>query len=182
MAKTEKVPVAPLPPGLKAALPSAAKVAQASELLKAAVVALQTELDQSRRTGAASAARAYVVLHRVMAKLEADSKPLKALFDAYKNLLMPEALEDEGITSMPLAEGFRVGSSLTFRASIREGKKDEAFDWLRDNGHPDIISDTVNSSTLSAVASELMKDHCRELPAELFNVAIMPNTSVTATK
>lgn len=180
--KAEKAPLQPLPPGLKAALPSAAQIAAAAEMIRKAVPAIRAELDRCKRSGATQMARAYVVFHRIMAKLEDDAKPLDALYREYKDLLVPETFEDEGVTSIPLSEGFRVGTSLTFRASIREGMKDHAYQWLRENQHADIISSTVNSSTLAATASELLKDHCKELPSDLFNVAVMPNTSVTATK
>lgn len=180
--KADKPQLQPLPPGLKAALPSAAQIAMAAETIRKATPAIRAELDRCKRTGATTTARAYVVLHRIMAKLADDIKPLETLYNEQKGDAIPGTFEDEGVTSIPLSEGFRVGTLLQFRASIKEGRRDEAYAWLRGNGHPDIISSTVNSSTLAAVAAELLKDHCRELPSELFTVAIISNTSVTATK
>ncbi len=178
----EKAPAAPLPPSLISALPVAKELVMHSDRIAALTKKLQTDMTAARRNGATALARAYVVFKRAVEKLEADLKPLDALFKSYKDELVPETLDDEGVTNVPLAEGFRVGTSLVFRASIREGKKTEAYAWLRKNKHADIIAEAVNASTLSSVAGELLKDHCLELPGDLFNVAIMNNTSVTSTK
>ena len=45
-----------------------------------------------------------------------------------------------------------------------------------------LVTETVNSSTLSAAAKFELEEHGREFPEELFNVALVPTTSVTATK
>jgi hypothetical protein len=121
------------------------------------------------------------VLYRAMKKVESDLKSLEDLYRKYKELEVPAAFEQDGVTSLPLAEGFRVGTSTTIRASIREGMKQHAYSWLVENGHGDIIAETVNSSTLSATARELREANL-ELPEKWFNVADMPNTSVTQTK
>lgn len=178
----EKPPAAPLPPSLRAALPAAVQLVALSARLAQVTGDLRAEMEAARRNGATSVARAYVVFKRAIERLAEDVKPLDALFASYKDELVPETLDAEGVTNVPLAEGYRVGTSLVFRASIKKGMKDQAYAWLRDNAHDDIIVESINSSTLSATAGELLKDHCLELPQEFFTVAIMNNTSVTATK
>lgn len=178
----DKPAAAPLPPELRAALPTAGKIAAASAQIAALIPILTEEMRTARRNGATNLARSFVVFKRMMERLEKDLEPLGAMFKAYKEELVPETLDFEGVTNVPLAEGFRVGTSLVFRASIKPGKKDEAYAWLREQKHGDIIVEQINSSTLSSVAGELLKDHCLELPDELFNVHIASNTSVTSTK
>lgn len=179
---TEKPPVTPLPPSLRAALPAAMRLVMSAALIKDITEDLRKEMEAARRQGATSLARAYVVFKRAVERLADDVKPLDALFASYKDELVPETLDAEGVTNVPLAEGFRVGTSLVFRASIKKDMKEQAYEWLRNNAHADIIVESINSSTLSATAGELLKDHCLELPSEFFTVAIMSNTSVTATK
>lgn len=144
--------------------------------------ALLKEMEGAHRGGAIKLARAFVVLHRLDARSDETMKSLGKIVDYYKMVAVPQALDQAGITNVPLDEGYRVGVSWNWRASIRPEMKDKAYDWLRRAKLGDIITSTVNASTLSATARILMEDQNRELPADLFNVAQMPNTSVTATK
>lgn len=73
----------------------------------------------------------------------------------------------------------RVSVSYRFSASILDGKKPEAFTWLRDNNHGGLIQETVNSSTLSAFAKELIEKQGKELPLDVFKTGTMPYTSIT---
>ena len=67
------------------------------------------------------------------------------------------------------------------RANILKENRDAAYDWLCNNGLEDIVINTVNASTLSATARALIEDG-KQLDDELFNVQIIPNTSVTKVK
>lgn len=129
-------------------------------------------------------ARAFVVLHHLRAKLDEFDKNYNKVYEVIKKERMPAMLEAVGMTNVPLAEGYRVGVSLNYRASIREGQKDAAHKWLREQGLGDLIQETVNASTLSAAAKALLEDETnpRELDDTIFNCAFMPTTSVTKTK
>lgn len=74
----------------------------------------------------------------------------------------------------------RVTVSYRFSASMVD--KEAAFEWLRDNGHEGIIQETVNSSTLSAFAKNLLETDGIELPPEAFKVGTSPYTSITKAK
>lgn len=175
-----------LPASLIKALPTAAlMIKHATEIAKL-LPKLEKELQASHKHGAVQLARAYTVFHRLIERLDETLEPLShddpekpGLFELYKRKLLPEVFEVEGVKSIPLAEGYRVGTSCTFRASIRKGMKDPAYTWLRGNQLGDIITTTVNASTLSSAAKKLMEDDNKELPEELFNVAMVPTTSVT---
>lgn len=58
--------------------------------------------------------------------------------------------------------------------------KQLGFDWLRANGHGGLITETVNASTISAFAKELIEVDGMELPPELFKTGINPHTSIRA--
>lgn len=183
-------PKPPLPESLRKALPAAGQIVALSDQIKNLTWSgkasdpggpLWVELDAAKKKGAIALARAFVVFHRAMERLADDLKPLKALYEQYKEVAVPAIFEEDGVTSIPLDEGFRVGTSYTFRASIRPDQKDEAYAWLRSANLGDIITSTVNSSTLAKTAKELAEEN-KELPDALFNVARMPNTSVTQTK
>lgn len=165
------------------ALPAGAEIAKHVAAIEALIPALEQQLKQAEKSGIATLARAFVVLHRVNERMISEEKafkPFKVLYKNVKEVQVPTALEAAGMDSVPLSEGFRVGTSHAWRASLVPDKKVDAYIWLRANDKGDIIQSTVNASTLSALAKQ-MAERNEELPADLFNVAHVPNTSVTKT-
>lgn len=123
-------------------------------------------------------------------------KEFSKFIELIKNVKLPEAFDREKLKTITLQDGTRVTKSERTQASII-GPQDEAFEWLRENGYPDIIKETVNSSTMAATAKEILsnakvmpsgmvvaidEDMPIDLPAELFKVEIRPTTSVTKGK
>lgn len=74
----------------------------------------------------------------------------------------------------------RVSVAYRFSCSILD--KPKGFDWLRSHGHEGLIQETVNSSTLSAFAKNLLEVEGKELPEEIFKVGTAPYTSITKAK
>lgn len=145
--------------------------------------ALEQDLAKALKAGPVQLARAFVVLHRLNERLLSEDKalkPMKALYGDYKNVKVPEAFEQAGVPNVPLDEGFRVGIAIRTVASIVPGKKEQAYAWLINDGAIDLIQETVNASTLSAYAKQKGEKN-EELPADIFNVVLMSNTSVTKT-
>jgi hypothetical protein len=63
-------------------------------------------------------------------------------------------------------------------AGFKADMKEIGIEWLRSNNAEDLIQETVNSQSLSRFAKDLIEEG-RELPEDIFNVAIIPNTSRT---
>jgi len=176
------MPAETLPKSIVNALPSFVKVMEHLVAISKLLPTLDKELERAKKSGAPSLARSYVALHRMKERADELLKPLfgdEGLYKRVKELDFPALCEQEGIKNVPLAEGFRVGVSARFLASIKPGKKDEAYRWLREVDLGDIIQAVVNSSTLSASLRKELEDNNRDIPDELFNVAFVPNTSVT---
>lgn len=175
-------PKSSLPKTIVNTTPSALKiltaVADAAKLLRT----LEQELEAAKADGAVALARAFVALHRLKARVDEELKPLDALYTRFKDLEVPALFETEGVPNVSLDEGYRVGVSSKFRASIKPDQKDEAYKWLKKNGLGDIITSTVNASTLSAAFKELMEEKNVEPPDAMFNIAMVPGASVTQTK
>lgn len=100
-------------------------------------------------------------------ELEDELKPIKKEIDKLRLELIPNAMNDEGISSMTLPSIGRVTLTADLYASIPD--KDAGYEWLRENGYADLIVETVNANTLKAWAKEQMKNGV-ELPADLFNI------------
>lgn len=180
----------PVPPSL---LNSVACSRATFELILALidrVPLLEAELAAARRKGAVHLARAYVVLYKLDECLrrlygDSDSKDgsgaFRKLFERYKKEVVPAALDAEGVPSIPLDEGMRVGTRTDTRASVRGDAKPEAYAWLREN-YPDLLATSVNASTLSSLAGKLMSEDNVDLPEDLFNVAYVETTTVTVAR
>ena len=100
-------------------------------------------------------------------------------FDHLRLFRIPEQMENEGINSVNLEGIGRLSTQGNIYAGIMKDKKDEAYDWLRDNGHGDLINGTVNSSSLKAFLKECMRNG-EAFPDDLFKAT--PYMMATITK
>lgn len=177
---------APIPSSIAKSMvvdvPSAMSMARGLTAQIGFITELSAQLDVCRKTGdVTSLARAFVVLRRLKDKWEDANGQFNELFELYKKEYVPEAIEGSGQTHIALVEGYRVGVGHNVRASIREGMREKAYKWLRSHKLGELITETVNASTLSATA-KLMRQENRDLPDSVFNVYDETVTSVTQTK
>lgn len=149
--------------------------------LNSLIRSLATELEVTI-TSPLKLARAFVALHRLHEQMESTASELAKLFIEYKSRVVPEVFESHGVPHVPLSEGYRVGVSTLFRATVNKDRRDDAYQWLRDNGLQDLVIETVNASTLSSAAQVMRDDDNKELPPELFKTYDLPTTSVVSTK
>jgi hypothetical protein len=108
------------------------------------------------------------------------SKHINKVYDKINREIVPAKFDRDGVTSIT-HNGFRYTMSLNTRARILPDHKIEAFDWLRKNELGDLITETVNASTLSATAKELMRDGY-ELDSDFFETYVQPGMSITKAK
>jgi hypothetical protein len=93
---------------------------------------------------------------------------------------LPNAFKEANATSIT-AYGYRFTVSTSLRAGIIPERKDDAYNWLRENGLEDLIQETVNASTLAATAKTLLEDGV-DMPDDLFRTHYFENTSKTKVK
>ena len=84
-----------------------------------------------------------VDLERSIADAEKDLKQLKQEFDDVRDHLLPEALLEVGLSEIKLKDGNKIAVKREYFASISEKNKREAFEWLRENGHFDIVKNEL---------------------------------------
>lgn len=147
-------------------------------MLESQLPVLRVALTNASRRDHVQFARAFVNLYKIREVIKEFEKQFEALWAEYNGKLMPDAIEGAGVTNVPLAEGLRVQRSQVTRASIREGMREAAHAWLKVN-YPMVVTETVNASTLSSLAIELIEEQNIDLPDEMFNVALMPVMSIT---
>jgi len=105
---------------------------------------------------------------------------LKGRLNYAREVSLPDRLEAEGVKNFS-TDGWRVARTIRIFAAIPGEHKEEAYDWLRNNDYGSLIKPTVNASSLSAAAKELM-EHGKELPEEYFSVHPKNNVSFTRIK
>ena len=83
-----------------------------------------------------------------IAALEEQLKNKKAEADDIGSRVIPELLAEQGLTEIKLSDGSKVSVRKEFRATIPkdELKREQALQWLRDQGLGDIIKNNVTVS------------------------------------
>lgn len=97
-----------------------------------------------------------------------------------KEVSLPDRFDADKVKTFNTEE-FRVTKTVRLMASIIPEQKDTAFQWLRDNDYDALIKETVNASSLSAAAKELMEAG-KELPEDYFRCHSKNGVSITKLK
>ena len=88
-------------------------------------------------------------MQAVQSAIEQDEKQIK---DKKKHLehlsgeVIPTMLSEMGLSFLKLADGSSVEVKTNYSATITQAKKEEAFNWLRQNGLGDIIKNEISVS------------------------------------
>ena len=77
---------------------------------------------------------------------EDSLKKLKAKADSLSGEVIPTMMTEMNISTMKLADGSAIEVKPVYGASIPADKKEEAFNWLRENGLGDLIKNEVTVS------------------------------------
>ena len=75
---------------------------------------------------------------------EEELKKLKEVETTLSEQTIPNLMQQAGLSLLKLADGSSVEVKPFYSARIPASKSDEAFDWLRDNGHGDLIKNQVS--------------------------------------
>lgn len=111
------------------------------------------------------------------ARLKAITTGINQLAEHLAYETLPSAM-DRRNTLMLDHEAGKVSLAMRTSASIMPEMKQRAFDWLRKNGHSDLIIETVNAQTLGATARELIEAG-GELPDDLFKTTVKRYAKLT---
>lgn len=121
-------------------------------------------------------------MHKLRAEKDHEEEILKRInedFDLIRFELVPDAMEDEGIERVRYEGIGTVYLRSGLRASINPQRREEAFLWLDDNGHGDLVKPTVNAQSLAAAIGKIVADG-NAIPEGLINVH--PYTQAVITK
>lgn len=116
------------------------------------------------------ASKAMFILKQKIEKLAKEQSALQVDHDFLSYVFVPELAEEAGVESMVLKVGKETKRlKLTGDAHINvlANKKEDAFDWLRANGHEDLIKETVAANSLKAVLKADVEKGV-EIPTDVF--------------
>ena len=77
---------------------------------------------------------------------EEKLKELKKKRDYISGEIIPTMMSEMGLAELKLQDGSHLKVSTSYRATITEANKEEAFNWLRNNGLGDIIKNEISVS------------------------------------
>lgn len=123
----------------------------------------------------------FLIFEDAVDRISTEAVALAKIVSYAREVSLPERLDDDEIKTFTADSGDRMSRTSRIYASIITGKKDEAFDWLRKNDYEALIQETVNSSSLSAAAKELIESG-KELPDDIFNSHYKNGVSITRKK
>jgi hypothetical protein len=162
---------------------------QVSTLLKlsSAVAQLDSAIEDAKRDNSEVIARddhMEMVEHFVEVRATAElikkmRKSLDAIEDNLSHEAIPECFKRAKIKSTTIENIGRVSIGHTWYCSILDGKKPDAFVWLREGGNGAIITETIPWQTLAAFAKSEAAEHNRDMPDAMFKTTITPYTSIT---
>lgn len=111
-------------------------------------------------------------------ELEEQLKAVNLEYDFLRHVYIPELFERDGIDNLKVTDIGRVSLTSDIRVSIPADNKDRAFEFFDALGKGDIVTRTVNASTLKAVVKSMMLNG-EEIPEDIFKVTAFTRASIT---
>lgn len=122
----------------------------------------------------------YNHLRNVTASIKEAREAIAQIEEHMSREVVPSFMAKESVKTITLVGIGRVTVSHRYSCSMLD--KVAGIDWLKSNGHGDIVQETVNSSTLAAFSKSMLEDEGKELPEDIFKVGTSPFTSITKVK
>jgi len=105
-----------------------------------------SNVDNNDLKQVAGLARQQLVLEQRVEDLTADLKRAQAELAHISGEALPAALAEHGLTELKMADGSKLTVATVISANISKERAYDAHDWLRSNGHADLIKNTVSVS------------------------------------
>jgi hypothetical protein len=113
------------------------------------------------------------------AKDEAEEtlKQIDKEYDYLRMVHVPRMMENEGIENLRLTGIGLIYLQAVVRARVNSQNKAQAYQWLEDNGHGGLVTETVNAQSLSSAVKEMLSKN-EEVPSDLFHVDALTQAAI----
>lgn len=110
-------------------------------------------------------------------QIKTAREALEQIEDNLSKEIIPTVMKNHGVKTITIEGVGRCTVSYRYSCSLLD--REAGFKWLRDTGNESLITETVNSSTLSAFAKNRIEEEGKDMPDEIFKVGTAPYTSIT---
>lgn len=142
------------------------RLTEIADDIRATLGTINEAVGAAKAKGLVDLAKAYYALKEGYAELDAARKQVYAVLDSIDKFELPKMFEDADVDLIRIPE---LGRSFypQMKYSARVQDKDALMNWLRERGQEDLISETVNSSTLAGYLKNLLLEEGVEIPEEI---------------
>ncbi len=165
-------------PNMQTALAAMQAAVEELERTAAIVEAMGDALKNDGTVPVPQIAEFYFHLDNAYEQADKARKRVYHVNDMFNKHLVPTRLKDSGMDLIRVAAVARSFSVVT-KTSASLLDKDRGFEWLRSIGQGDVIQETVNASTLSALCRNLILEHGIDPPEDIVKVSSYDTTSMT---
>lgn len=123
-------------------------------------------------------ARAMVRLKKRHEEAKAKAAGIWHEYEHVADRLIPDMMEDLNLTEARFKGVGKVSIGEQLYVSVPAQNKQEFYEWLEAHGYADLMTNTVNSSTLAAQVRQWIRD-AEDYPAELLKHNNMRRAKVT---
>lgn len=110
-------------------------------------------------------------------ELDEMRKSVYHMKDSYDKGVIPAKFEEMDVDKLSVPSIGKTFSILNkHSASLLD--KTEGYKWLRENGYSELITETVNASSLASAMSDMILNEGKEPPAEIIKFSSYKTTSV----
>lgn len=109
----------------------------------------------------AELAEAFSLQERLIAQREEELRIAKEEMRKIAEDLLPEAMQAVGLSEFKLKDGSKVSVKPWHSLSIPKDREEEAYRWLEENGHGDIVKHSLTIGT--RLSSEALLEKVREV-------------------
>ena len=104
---------------------------------------------------------------------------LNKKYDLLRMGVIPEKMDEAGESTKTIVGIGRITLQADVFASIPAPNREAAFEWLDENGHGDIVKETVNAGTLKALMKSLIRKGT-PIPEDIFKVTPVTRAVITS--
>ena len=105
-----------------------------------------SQLTQTNQTGlslVSSLAQQQLILENKVSSLEEEIKETKKDLKKIQEDLLPAAMHENNMKNFTMNDGSKIEIKKFYNGSVSKEKTQEAFDWLINNNHGDLIKNVV---------------------------------------
>lgn len=144
-----------------------------------------SEVSEMKFVGDLTLESTYLQIGEVVQQMQTEIKQKEAILKSQKEdlriiqeVLLPEKMNNEGVSTVNVTGVGRFTCTNQERVSVKGGCQPDLRAWLTENGYGALITETINSSTLKAFVKERLQEG-DEVPVDFLNMHSFERVTLT---